>query len=174
MIKLFSKNDVLTLLSREHVKVGDKGYFSDNLKDLATNVKRGEVHSLVKVNDEDCSLYPFKGDHHGQSFALFLPANKVKIKKQTFRPLANFDELFNFLVPGLDTDCDISEKVKLILSRIYELKGTGSGNIYYRVFTHICISDDNILLDECNLEHFFENYKIKKNGEFVPFGIKEG
>ena len=99
MTVLFDKNDVLTVLTREQAKVGDKGYFSDNLKDLNTNVKRGEVHSLVKVNDEDCSLFPFGGgDHRGNSFALFLPADKVKNKEATYRPFYCLDELFDFFL----------------------------------------------------------------------------
>ena len=170
MTDLFNKEDVLTILTTDKAKIGDKGYFGNSLTRLAIEVKRGEVHILAKIY-EDYTPYPFKGDHHVNCFALFLPVDKVK--EPVYRPIKTIDELFNFLVPGLDTDCDILEKVKLILSRIYELKGKQTGNICYRRFSQIYISDNYIRLDEYNLEHLVKIYEIKKDGEFVPFGIKE-
>lgn len=172
MTELFDKNDVITLLTREHVKVGDKGYFGDNLARLATDVEHGEVHVLAKIYDEDFTLYPFKGDHHANCFALFLPADKVK--KQLYRPIKNIDELFNFLVPGFVTDdYNTVDKIGIISCTLYELKGKQTGYTHYRKFSRICLTDNSILLDECDLGHFFKNYEIKRDGEFVPFGIKE-
>lgn len=94
-------------------------------------------------------------------------------KEPVYRPIKTIDELFSFLVPGLDTDCDILEKVKLILSRIYELRGKQTGYIYYRTFTRICLTDKGIRLDESTLNYIFENYEIKRDGEWVPFGVEE-
>ena len=183
MTDLFDKNDVLTVLTREQAKVGDKGYFSDNLKDLDTNVKRGEVHSLVKVNDEDCSLFPFGGDHRGNSFALFLPINKVKNKEPTYRPFNCLDELFNFFFPEYikDNFCDQTEKALFFLGKTLVLKNRYHDDIKVMTIKEVdffnnCSGDgggDNIELNCFTLLYLFNNFEIKKDGKFVPFGIKE-
>lgn len=176
MNDLFNKNDVLTTLTREQVKVGDKGYFGDSLEGLTIDVEHGEVHVLAKIYDEDFTLYPFKDDYHGKSFALFLPEGKVKekVKKPVYRPIKTIDELFNFLVSSVVVDdYNTLDKVGIILCTVFELKDKQLGNICYRRFSQIYLSDNYIRLDEYNLEHLFKNYEIKKDGEFVPFGVKE-
>ena len=188
MDKLFDKNDVITLLTREHVKIGDKGYFGDSLKDLDTNVKRGEVHVLAKIYDEDYTMYPFKGDHHAHCFSLFLPADKVK-KAHTYRPIANLNELLVFLVPDLDISVvchsagnnnEISryEKAKLLLGKQITISEKQSA------FTTVLIIDrvdfygdsdtgDAIHINGSTLNFLFENYEILIDGEWVPFGVRD-
>lgn len=61
----------------------------------------------------------------------------------------------------------------MTLLKVYELKDKLTGNICYRRFSQIYIFDNYIRLDGCNLEFLFKTYEIKKDGEFVPFGIKE-
>ena len=166
---LINNEDVLTLLTADQAVISTKGYFGDNLHDLINAIKHSSIKTLLEVDD---TTFCFKCDDD-LYYAFFLPIDKVKNKEPTYRPLKNIDELFNFLIPDIDVDCDTFEKVKCILCRIYELKGKQTGYIYYKTFTRILLSDDNIRLDECTLEHFFENYEIKKDGEFVPFGILE-
>lgn len=174
MTKLFNKEDILTILTADKAKIGDNGYFGDNLARLATEVKHGEVHVLAKIYDDDYTLYPFKGDHHADYFALFLPADKVKKKEPVYRPIKTIDELFNFLVPSVTADnYNTFDKVDIISCTLFELKGKNSGYIYFRKFSRIYSSNNAIVLDDCTLDHYFENYEIKKDGEFVPFGIKE-
>lgn len=168
MTDLFNNEDVLTLLTADQAVIGTKGYFGDNLHDLINAIKHSSIKTLLDIDTDE--IYCFESDY---KYVFFLPIDKVKNKEPTYRPLKNIDELFNFLIPDIDVDCDTSEKVKCILCRIYELKGKQTGYIYYKTFTRILLSDDNIRLDECTLEHFFENYEIKKDGEFVPFGILE-
>ena len=105
----------------------------------------------------------------------FLPAGKVKNKEPVYRPLRSIDELFNFLVvPSFTADnYNTFDKVDIIFSSVFELKGKNSGCIYYKKFTSIRVTDYGIVLDAFTLDHYFENYEIKQNGEFVPFGIKE-
>lgn len=176
MTKLFNKEDILTVLTTDKAKIGDKGYFGDNLRQLNYNVVHDEVHSLVWIDNENYTLYSFKGDHHADYFALFLPADKVKKKEPVYRPLKNIDELFSFLVPNIakaKNSYTTLDKVGIILCAVLELKGKNSKYIYYKKFSHIYLTDDVIVLDNFTLNHYFEKYEIKKDGEWVPFGIKE-
>lgn len=190
MDKLFDKNDVITLLTREHVKIGDKGYFGDSLKDLDTNVKRGEVHVLAKIYDEDYTMYPFKGDHHANCFALFLPADKVKKSHTyTYRPFANLVELLVFLVPDLDISvvCDSAgnnneisryEKAKLLLGKkitLREKQGAYTNVVIIQSVDFYGDSDagEDIHINNNPLNFMFEAYKILIDGEWVPFGVRD-
>lgn len=182
----FNREDVLTLLTREHVKVGDKGYLGNNLKDLDTNVKHGEVHSLVSIYDGDFNLYPFESDHRGNRFALFLPVDKVKNKEPIYRPFKTFDELFNFLISDFDANdiCDQSgnkveidpyEKAKILLGKKITLRCRENNFIKVMIITSIFYDNNNndIYLNGNLVEYLFHDYEIQINGEFVPFGIKE-
>lgn len=174
MTKLFNKEDILTILTADKAKIGDNGYFGDNLARLTTEVEHGEVHVLAKIYDDDYTLYPFKGDYHADYFALFLPADKVKKKEPVYRPIKNIDELFSFLAPSVAKGSYTTfNKVGIIFSSVFELKGKNSGYIYFRKFSRIYSSNNAIVLDDCSLEYYFNNYEIKKDGEWQPFGIKD-
>lgn len=186
MTDLFNKSDVLTVLTKEQAKVGDKGYFSDNLENLDANVKRGEVHSLVKIYDDDRALFPFGSDHlgsdRGNRFALFLPADKVK-KEPTYRPFNCLDELFNFFFPEYikDNFCDQTEKALFFLGKTLVLKNRYHDYIKVMTIKEVdffnnCSGDggsSNIELNCFTLLYLFNNYEIKKDGKFVPFGVVE-
>lgn len=172
MTNLFDTKDLLTVATVDQAEVGTKGYFGDNLSNLIEKVRQSKVETLTDVIPDVTYCFESNNDLH---YVFFLPADRVKnkVKEPAYRPIKTIDELFNFLVPGLDTDCDILEKVKLILSRIYELRGKQTGYLYYRTFTRIYLTDKDIRIDDSSLNYIFENYEIKINDEFVPFGIKE-
>lgn len=171
--KLFNKEDILTSLTVDKAKIGDNGYFGDNLKEIEFRVERDEVYPLVWIDRKNLSVYSFKNNFFEDHFALFLPADKVK-KEPKYRPLRTLDELFNFLLPDFTADTyDTYDKAELTLHRMYELKSKRTGNMCYKRFSQIYLSDNYIRLDEYNLEHLFKEYEIKKDGEFVPFGVEE-
>ena len=60
--KIFKKEDILTSLTADKAKIGDKGYFGDTLKDIEDSVECSKVYSLVCIDNENLSVYPFKGD----------------------------------------------------------------------------------------------------------------
>lgn len=172
MTKLFDVKDLLTIATADQAVVGTNGYFCDGLQSLAVKIKQSDVGTLASVNANE--TYCFK-NYNGVSYMFFLPAGKVKNKEPVYRPLRSIDELFNFLVvPSFTADnYNTFDKVDIIFSSVFELKGKNSGCIYYKKFTSIRVTDYGIVLDAFTLDHYFENYEIKQNGEFVPFGIKE-
>lgn len=170
MTDLFNKEDVLTGITADQAVVGTKGYFGGGLHTIAYNVEQDNVHRLCAVNEDETSCFT---DEEGLAYLFFLPADKVK-KTYTYRPIKTIDELFNFLIPDSDAGTyDTYEKAESILWRMYELKDKLTGNICYRRFSQIYISDNYFRLDEYNLEHLFKKYEIKIDDEFVPFGIKD-
>ena len=173
MANLFDTKDLLTVATVDQAEVGTKGYFGDNLSNLIERVKLGRVEILADVIPD--VTYCFKSNnnlHH----AFFLPADKVKekVEEPVYRPIKTIDELFSFLVPSVPEDeYTTLDKVGVIFSSVFELKGKNSGYTYFRKFSRIYSTDDGIVLDDFTLDHYFENYEIKINGKFVPFGIKE-
>lgn len=176
MIKLFDNKDVLTGVTAEQAVVGTKGFFGDTRRELIDAVLQRDVRTLSEV-DNSCH-YCFGNDRETNVYYLFfLPLDKIPLdnfKEPLYRPLRTFDELFNFLMPDHDGDTyDTDRKVELLLGRVYQLRHKQTGYVYYRRFIRICISDNDIRLDECNLELFFKKYEIKKDDKFVPFGVEE-
>ena len=171
----FDTKDLLTVATVEQAKVGTKGYFGDNLSNLIEKVRQGKVETLTDVMPNEAYCFGINSDSY---YIFFLPADKVKekVKEPVYRPIKTIDELFNFLIPDFDADTytyNTYEKADVTLLKVYELKGKLTGNICYRRFSQIYISDNYIRLDEYNSELLFKMYEIKKDGEWVPFGIKE-
>lgn len=172
MTNLFDTKDLLTIATADQAVIGTKGFFGDNLSTLIEKVKLGRVEILADVIPD--VTYCFQSNnalHH----AFFLPADRVKNKVKVYRPIKTIDELYNFLVSVVVVDDynNTLDKVGVIFSSVFELKGKNSGYIYFRKFSRIYSSNNAIVLDDCSLEYYFQNFEIKKDGEFVPFGIKE-
>lgn len=173
MTDLFDTKDLLTVATVEQAEVGTKGYFGDNLSNLIEKVRQGEVETLTDVTPDVTYCFESNNDLH---YVFFLPSGKVKekVKEPVYRPIKTIDELYNFLVSSVVDDYNNTlDKVGVIFSSVFELKGKNSGYIYYKKFTSIRVTDDGIVLDAFTLDHYFENYEIKKDDEFVPFGIKD-
>lgn len=173
MDKLFDTKDLLTVATVDQAEINTKGYFGDNLSTLIEKVKLGRVETLTDVIPDVTYCFESNNDLH---YGFFLPADKVKekVKKPVYRPIKTIDELFNFLVPSVTADnYNTFDKVDIISCTLFELKGKNSGYIYFRKFSRIYSSNNAIVLDDCSLEYYFQNYEIKKDGEWVPFGVRD-
>lgn len=111
------------------------------------------------------------------------------MKTYTYRPIANIDELLDFLVPDLDTNavCDSSgnndeiiryKKAELLLGKkitLREKQGAYTNIVIIQSVDFYGDSDagEDICINNNPLNFMFEAYKILIDGEFVPFGVKE-
>ena len=174
MTELFDVKDLLTVATADQAEINTKGYFGDNLVNLIADVRQGKVETLTDVTPDVTYCFESNNDLH---YVFFLPADRVKnkVKEPVYRPIKTIDELYNFLVSSVVVDDynNTLDKVGVIFSSVFELKGKNSGYIYFRKFSRIYSSNNAIVLDDCSLEYYFQNFEIKKDGEFVPFGIKE-
>ena len=175
MDKLFDSKDILTVATADQAVVGTNGYFGDNLSDLIEKVRQGKVETLTDVTPDVTYCFESNND---LNYVFFLPADRVKneVKEPVYRPIKTIDELYNFLVSSVVVDDDYNntlDKVGVIFSSVFELKSKNSGYIYFRKFSRIYSTNNSIVLDDYTLEYYFNNFEIKKDGEFVPFGIKD-
>ena len=172
MNDLFNRKDILTIATADQAVVGTKGFFGDSVLDLVKKIDRNDERELISVNIDE--TYCFESS--GLAYLFFLPKDKVKekVKEPVYRPIKTIDELFSFLLPSISEDkYNTLDKVGIISRTVFELKDKLSGYTYYKKFTCIRVSDYDIKLDACTLEFYFNTFEIKKDGEFVPFGIKE-
>ena len=178
MNDLFNRKDILTIATADKDVIGTKGFFGDNLNNIIDAIKQNKIRTLSYV--DMLATYNFWSNEE-MNYMFFLPldkvnkVNNVKNKEPVYRPIKTIDELFNFLIPYFDADIhDTCEKAELTLRRMYELKSKRTGNMCYKRFSQLCLTKEgDIILDGYDLKHFFKNYEIKKDGEFVPFGILE-
>lgn len=186
MRALFNKKDVLTGITADQAVKGDKGYFGGSLRTIAYNVEQDNVHRLCDINEDETSCFT---DEEGLDYLFFLPADKVKRKEITYRPIANLEELLEFLVPDVDVNaaCDSAgnddeiiryKKAELLLGKqitIREKQGAYTNVLIIDRVDFYGDSDtgEDIYINNNPLNFMFEAYKILIDGEFVPFGVKE-
>ena len=181
MTDLFDTKDLLTVATVEQAVIGTKGFFGDNLVNLIADVRQGKVETLTDVMPNEAYCFGINDDSY---YLFFLPEKKVKekVKEPVYRPFYNLDELFNFFYPEFIKDkfCDQTEIALFFLGKPLVLKNRYHNLIKVMTIREVdfidnCSGDggDNIELNCCTLLYLFNNFEIKKDGEFVPFGILE-
>lgn len=187
MTDLFDTKDLLTVATVEQAEVGTKGYFGDNLSNLIERVRQGKVETLTDVIPDVTYCFESNNDLH---YVFFLPSGKVKekVKEPVYRPFYNLDELFDFFVPDFDEEYfglgdddpskyDTYKKIELLLGLTITLKRKEDNFIKAVVITgiHFYDKDHNkdIYINDNLITYLFSKYEILRNGEWVPFGIKE-
>lgn len=185
--KLFDRADVLTGLEAEQAVLGTPGYFGDTVQDLIRAIAQHKVMELSSVDQARAYCFKANNDNH---YILFLPLGRVKKSHTyTYRPIANIDELLEFLVPDLDISavCDSAEnddeisrykKAELLLGKkitIREKEGAYTNVLIIDRVDFYGDSDagEDIHINDSPLNFLFESYKILIDGEWVPFGVKD-
>lgn len=183
--KLFDRADVLTVLEADQAVLGTPGYFGDTVQDLIRAIAQHAVMELSSVDQARAYCFKANNDNH---YILFLPLGRVK-KTYTYRPIANIDELLEFLVPDLDisavcnsagNDDEISryKKAELLLGKkitIREKQGAYTNVLIIDRVDFYGDSDagEDISINNNPLNFLFESYKILIDGKWQPFGVKE-
>lgn len=182
MTDLFNTKDLLTVATVDQAEINTKGYFGDNLSNLIEKVRQGKVETLTDVMPNEAYCFGVNEDSY---YIFFLPEDKVKekVKEPVYRPFNCLDELFNFFFPEYikDNFCDQTEKASFFLGKTLVLKDRYHNHIKVMTIKEVdffnnCSGDgggDNIELNCFTLLYLFNNFEIKKDGEFVPFGVKE-
>lgn len=185
--KLFDRADVLTGLEAEQAVLGTPGYFGDTLSDLTSAIAQRDVRELASVDQAEAYCFGTNNDKH---YILFLPLGRVKKPHTyTYRPLANLEELLEFLVPDLDANavCDSAEnddeiirykKAELLLGKKITIREKQGAYTNVLIIDRVDFYGDSdagkdIHINGSPLDFLFENYKILIAGKFVPFGVKE-
>lgn len=111
----FDIKDVKSWANRHDVKVGDEGYFADEIEDLKAENNRTRMIAEILDNHAFCFCTPTN------RYSFFLPLNAVKKDKpeKKYRPLKSIDEM-NCLF-----DCSVMSAKNFLTYR-----NKASGKIY--------------------------------------------
>ena len=185
--KLFDVADVITCTTADKAVLETLGYFGDTISNLVTAITKHEIKTLTVIDQHKAYCF---GTNDNHQYILFLPLDKVKKSHTyTYRPIANLEELLEFLVPDLDANavCDSAgnddeiiryKKAELLLGKKITIREKDGA------YTNVLIIDrvdfygdsdagEDISINGSPLNFLFESYKILIDGKWVPFGVKE-
>lgn len=158
----FNVKDVKSWANRHDVKNNDKGYFAKSISQLQ-NDKHVELTTVYSINDDMGTCFIPKG--WGTGFDFFLPVDAVKEDKpeKKYRPLKSIDEMDCLF------DCSVMSAKNFLTYR-----NKTSGKIYIELLFSVCRDKDDILISINNIsvQNLFKYFEIRKNGEWLPFGIE--
>lgn len=164
----FDVKDVKSWLNRYEVKVGDKGYVSSNLYSLQDDLKNNValIREISRICYDDVECFSCKAFGTIRSYGFFLPLDAVKAdepKEKKYRPLKSIDEMDCLF------DCSVMSAKNFIT---YRSKVTGE--IYIELLFAVSRDKNDVLssINNIPVQDLFNNFEIRKNGEWLPFGIK--
>ena len=164
----FDVKDVKSWVNRYEVKVGDKGYVSSNLYSLQDDLKNNValIREISRICYDDVECFSCKAFGTIRSYGFFLPLDAVKAdepKEKKYRPLKSIDEMDCLF------DCSVMSAKYFIT---YRSKVTGE--IYIELLFAVSRDKNDVLssINNIPVQDLFNNFEIRKNGEWLPFGIK--
>lgn len=183
-MKTFNKSDLITWFNRDQAEVGKEYYFASCLSDIQNRVNDGKYKFKLRSIDENRVDQPFECDDRTCfCFACILPVDKVieKEPEKKYRPFKNFKELFNLLNDMYDSSLTFSETeciYDIISDNILNLRSKINHTEYYDRVVTIVIEESGAKIctlhtKYANFSDMFEEFEIKIDGEWLPFGIPE-
>ncbi len=156
----FDIKDVKSWYNRHDVKVGDEGYFADEIEEFKEENNRTRVITEIIDDHAFCFRTPTN------KYSFFLPLDAVKEdkpKEKKYRPLKSIDEMDCLF------DCSVMSAKNFIT---YRSKVTGE--IYIELLFAVSRDKNDVLssINNIPVQDLFNNFEIRKNGEWLPFGIK--
>lgn len=164
----FDVKDVKSWINRYEVKVGDKGYVSSNLYSLQDDLKNNValIREISRICYDEVECFSCKAFGTIRSYGFFLPLDAVKAdepKEKKYRPLKSIDEMDCLF------DCSVMSAKNFIT---YRSKVTGE--IYIQLLFAVSRDKNDVLssINNIPVQVLFDNFEIRKNGEWLPFGIE--
>lgn len=162
----FDIKDVKSWYNRHDVKVGDKGYVAYSISEFRElNIDDAKCGKVIYIDDD--SNLCFKSDLDPFThYAFFLPLKAVKVdkpKEKTYRPLKSIDEMDCLF------DCSVMSAKNFLTYR-----NKVSGKIYIELLFAVCRDKNDVLrsINNIPVQDLFDNFEIRKNGEWLPFGVE--
>lgn len=173
---IFDIKDVKSWATRHDVKIGDEGYFANDIHFLDDIVSMNLIGAIEEIDENDVLCFKKNGTNY---FGFFLPIDAVKKdkSKKKYRPFKDAYEFYKFLVNPSLARKDFSNKLLLNLPITWRKKDTSNFTT-----TEMITSVEVAVIDSCLLtiingkapEYWFANYEIMNaDGEWQPFGAVE-
>ena len=173
----FDIKDVKSWSNRYDVKIGDEGYFFndiDKLRNFENEYIKPVRGTVEYIRDNYC--YCFGIDKRGlkENYSFFLPLDAVKKDKpkKKYRPFRSMRELTE-IVYSKDWEHD-----NLSVGDSLWIRRKGDNHIYQNLLITSIGYDENdvisilISMNGKSMQEWLDNYEIEINGEWVPFGVE--
>lgn len=155
----FDIKDVKSWATRHDVKVGDEGYFADEIEELKAENNRTRRIAEILDDHAFCFCTPTN------RYSFFLPLNAAKKDKpeKKYRPLKSIDEMDCLF------DCSVMSAKNFLTYR-----NKVSGKIYIELLFAVCRDKNDVLrsINNIPVQELFDNFEIRKNGKWLPFGVE--
>lgn len=171
---IFDIKDVKSWATRHDVKIGDEGYFANDIHFLDDIVSMNLIGAIEEIDENDVLCFKKNGTNN---FGFFLPIDAVKKdkSKKKYRPFKDAYEFYKFLVNPSLARKDFSNKLLLNLPITWRKKDTSNFTTTEMITSVEVAVIDSCLLTIINgkaLEYWFANYEIMNaDGEWQPFGV---
>lgn len=171
----FDIKDVKSWANRHDVKVGDDGYFANDIYFLDDIVSMNLIGTIEEIDENDALCFK-KNDTN--NFAFFLPLDAVKKDKpeKKYRPFKDLYEFYKFLSISPFTKKEFCNEYLLKFSFTYREKILPQ-IVSSVVITRIDVGSDtdpcSTFINRKDLKDWFDNYEIMNSkGEWLPFGVE--
>lgn len=160
----FDIKDVKSWYNRHDVKVGDEGYFADNIEELKEN---NRTRMIAEIFDDHA--FCFRTPTNRYSFFLPLEAVKEdKPKEKKYRPFKTIDELEKVL----NKDNRSAHQFMCVGNDIFI---RDKNQITHLMITRIdrdAKTNEVINVNGMSPIYLFNNYEIRVGAEWLPFGVE--
>lgn len=161
----FDIKDVKSWYNRHDVKVGDEGYFADEIEDL--KAENNHTRMITEIIDDHAFCFCTPTNR----YSFFLPVDAVKEDEpeKKYRPIKNMLELADIMYGEDRHRGAISTGDLITLERKKD-------RFRFRILITQLEYGNDLKLVSINyktLKNLFDDYKVMNiNGIFVPFGVE--
>lgn len=161
----FDIKDVKSWYNRHDVKVGDEGYFADEIEELKTENNRTRM--IAEILDDHA--FCFRTPTNRYSFFLPLDAVKEDKPKKKYRPFKNLNEIQSVLRGG-----DVTKYAFFDVGTHLTVRHKDERNREQVILiTSIEYMDGYLyLINDRGLDEWFNNFELLVNDTWVHFGIE--
>lgn len=161
----FDIKDVKSWYNRHDVKVGDEGYFADEIEELKTENNRTRM--IAEILDDHA--FCFRTPTNRYSFFLPLDAVKEDKPKKKYRPFKNLNEIQSVLCGG-----DVTKYAFFDVGTHLTVRHKDERNREQVILiTSIEYIDGYLyLINDRGLDEWFNDFELLVNDAWVPFGIE--
>lgn len=161
----FDVKDVKSWYNRHDVKVGDEGYFADEIEELKTENNRTRM--IAEILDDHA--FCFRTPTNRYSFFLPLDAVKEDKPKKKYRPFKNLNEIQSVLCGG-----DVTKYALFDVGTHLTVRHKDERNREQVILiTSIEYMDGYLyLINDRGLDEWFNNFELLVNDTWVHFGIE--
>lgn len=157
----FDIKDVKSWYNRHDVKVGDEGYFADEIEELKTEDNRTRMIAEILDDHAFCFRTPTN------RYSFFLPLDAVK-KEKKYRPFKRMRELTEIVYSKDWEYNNISVGDSLLIRR------KGDEHYHQNILITSLEYDENdlISMNGKSMQEWLDNFEFLAHCEWHPFGAE--